>query len=772
MAESYQDFFRNITGYEVLPYQLRYAGNPFSPTLIIVPTGLGKTDTVLVPWLYARACRVETCPTRLILVLPRQNLTRQTAANARSRRDAAGLEEQVRVLELMGGSEDNQDTLGPYQPAIIVCTQDMYFSRALNRGYAKRPPRWPIDFALYNQDCLVVHDEIQLMDDALATSTQLAAFRNRYETYGAAVPVWMSATVKMDWLRTVDFSKLPPVLRLEEDDRTAEVVRKRIHAPKKIGPAPVDCSTPAGCAEFALEQHRPGTRTLVIVNTVPRAREIYRLIRAKFPKSGLLHSRFRPADRARAADALTETLGAEGQIIVATQVLEAGVDITSRLLITDIAPWGSVVQRFGRVNRKGDDADAEIFWIENPAPPSAKAKNPKAPYEQDEIDRALEKIRGLQSASPEGLPPEDGPAPWKNVLRKADLLDLFDTTPDLSGNQLDVSRFIRDTEERDVYVAWREWDGDGPPSDSVPDLENHELCPVSIGDMRDFLGKKHFAYSWNFATERWSAADRNELYAGMLLVIRCAEGGYTAEEGWSPESRVRVEPVPILKPAAETEGDSTETLSFREYRQTLIDHTRRVVEETVKALQKSPLNGETRDALLRAAERHDWGKAHAVFQETMHRNEPGPDLLAKQVRRAKHKRDHFRHELASAIAMLATGSSDLEAYLAAAHHGKVRMSIRSMPGETENSEKRTARGIRDGDILPDCELAPGLFVPETRLSLAVMDFGAAGGSWTERMLRLREEFGPFRLAFLEMLLRAADEKASAQPNLEETACTR
>jgi len=159
MAESsYQDFFRNVTGHEALPYQLRYARNPFSPTLLIVPTGLGKTDTVLVPWLHAQASQAGACPVRLILVLPRQNLTRQTAANARLRSKRAGLEERVRVLELMGGSEDNQDKLGPWEPAIIVCTQDMYFSRALNRGYARRPPRWPIDFALYNQDCLVVHD--------------------------------------------------------------------------------------------------------------------------------------------------------------------------------------------------------------------------------------------------------------------------------------------------------------------------------------------------------------------------------------------------------------------------------------------------------------------------------------------------------------------------------------------------------------------------------------------------------------------------------------
>jgi CRISPR-associated endonuclease/helicase Cas3 len=40
------------------------------------------------------------------------------------------------------------------------------------------------------------------------------------------------------------------------------------------------------------------------------------------------------------------------------------------------------------------------------------------------------------------------------------------------------------------------------------------------------------------------------------------------------------------------------------------------------------------------------------------------------------------------------------------------------------------------------------------------------GSWTESALRLRDELGPFRLAYLEMLLRIADETASARAEKE------
>jgi CRISPR-associated endonuclease/helicase Cas3 len=93
-----------------------------------------------------------------------------------------------------------------------------------------------------------------------------------------------------------------------------------------------------------------------------------------------------------------------------------------------------------------------------------------------------------------------------------------------------------------------------------------------------------------------------------------------------------------------------------------------------------------------------------------------------------------------------------------------------MPGEREDDHAAVAHGIREGDVLPACEVATGIAVPAVRLSLAVMEFGAEAGSWTDRMLRVRDKLGPFRLAYLEMLLRSADEFASADQGSEFTQC--
>jgi CRISPR-associated endonuclease/helicase Cas3 len=176
----------------------------------------------------------------------------------------------------------------------------------------------------------------------------------------------MSATLNPAWLDTVDFAPLRGNLRevrLEADDLEIELVRRRLNGVKRLSAAPENCRTTEGCAEFAAAHHRPGERTLIITNTVQRAREIFARLR-HLPGAILLHSRFRPADRLERVRQL-DSIPDEGQIVVSTQVLEAGIDISANRLITDIAPWSSLVQRFGRVNRYGE-ADGEIWWVDQP----------------------------------------------------------------------------------------------------------------------------------------------------------------------------------------------------------------------------------------------------------------------------------------------------------------------------------------------------------------------------------------------------------------------
>jgi CRISPR-associated endonuclease/helicase Cas3 len=136
---------------------------------------------------------------------------------------------------------------------------------------------------------------------------------------------------------------------------------------------------------------------------------------------------------------------------------------------------------------------------------------------------------------------------------------------------------------------------------------------------------------------------------------------------------------------------------------------------------------------------------------------------------ARYRRPGFRHELASALALLSLGRSDLVAYLVAAHHGKVRLSIRALPIERRPSDgRRYARGIWDGDVLPAAAPGGGVQAPSTVLDPSLMELGereVSGPSWLARTLALRDDaaLGPFRLGLLEALLRVADWRGSAPP---------
>jgi CRISPR-associated endonuclease/helicase Cas3 len=217
--------------------------------------------------------------------------------------------------------------------------------------------------------------------------------------------------------------------------------------------------------------------------------------------------------------------------------------------------------------------------------------------------------------------------------------------------------------------------------------------------------------------------------------------------------------VHVKEEAERFDGDKR---SFSKYRQTLADHTQQVCEAMdglLVALKESGIDA-YRAELTAAARLHDWGKAHPVMQETL-QGHPGPyvELLAKSAGSGKHKVKYFRHELASALAMVAAGEAYLAAYLAAAHHGRVRVSIRSMPGERDRGTV-CVRGIHQEDELLPCRLGSG--VDREAVTLNVDPVLLGNGSWAGRALRLRDELGPFRLAYLEMLMRCADEAASAK----------
>jgi len=206
---SFDSFFSRAVGSSPFPYQRRLAETHDFPALLHVPTGAGKTAAAVLAWLCWRHHHPDrrihaNTPRRLVYCLPTRVLVEQTARCVRDYLCRLGLDAAanasasgggVAVAVLMGGDAPAEWELSPEREAVLIGTQDMLLSRALNRGYAESRFRWPVSFGLVNSDCLWVFDEVQLMGPGLVTSAQLAAFRRLLGVFGPTHSLWMSATL-------------------------------------------------------------------------------------------------------------------------------------------------------------------------------------------------------------------------------------------------------------------------------------------------------------------------------------------------------------------------------------------------------------------------------------------------------------------------------------------------------------------------------------------------------------------------------------------------
>ncbi|WP_428265539.1 type I-G CRISPR-associated helicase/endonuclease Cas3g [Haliangium sp.] len=823
----YADFFEAVTGYRPYPYQAALAEGPW-PTVLDVPTGLGKTAAVVVAWLWRRLRGDSGTGRRLVYCLPMRVLVEQVQGDAEAwcaraeQRFAAAERARPEVHLLMGGAVAKAKGWDerPGSDAILVGTQDMLLSRALNRGYGMSRYRWPLAFGLLNGDCQWVFDETQLMGVAVETSAQLHGLRRALGTYGPAGSLWMSATLGQGQLDTVDHARPAsgwPRHALTEADRQHERVRQRTEAKKRLArldAAVLDKKSQAGhaaavAAEVLAAHQQRGGLTLVVVNRVERAQELRRaLLKAGLDATALalVHARFRRGDRSQ-HERFLDRDRTDDRVVVATQAVEAGVDVSARTLFTELAPWPSLVQRMGRCNRYGEVDDAAVRWIDID---SDDKDGLALPYDAASLNEARALLGRVAESGGDAGPASLGrieyqpPEVVRPVLRRRDVLDLFDTTPDLCGNDVDVSRFVRDGDDTDCRVFWRELSADGPGRD-LSRARREELCPVSIRAINEFLPKlarkrpkagkelapRLRAWVWDGLDEQWAQVDRAR--PGQEVLLDVVAGGYDPALGWTGEVMPKLA-VPEIVPAAGEDTGPAESMAGDPDTATgcwvpLTAHLGHVEAEAGRLAEGLGLPGlvDLRDVLAVAGRWHDVGKAHPAFQQKLLGplaenelpSEPGPWAKSGHNRRwERDERPGFRHELASALAWLAAAENpaggsgigdghdqrdiDLIAYLVAAHHGKVRLSIRSLPNEPAPREpgRLFARGVWDGEELPAVTLPTGDTLGPIALDLSCMQLGA--GSWLERTLALRDDpaLGPFRLAVLEGVVRIADWRAS------------
>lgn len=295
----------------------------------------------------------------------------------------------LQVAVMRGGMpRDNSWVDSPHQPTIVVSTVDQVGSRLLFRGYGVSNRMQPVHAGLLGMDCLHVLDEAHLSNPYAQTLAAVASLRAR-----ANVSVQLPWRVVMLTATPAASDRMARVFSLDMDragfDRAAApVLDQRFAACKvtrlvRMTKATVEAQA-AVFARLALKQASKGSVVGIVVNRVHLARAIHEALAKERgtasddPEAGgslLLTGRCRPFERdkllgldtshdprspyVRIIDRMRTGRSRDGQgehaplFVVGTQAIEAGADLDFDALVTEIAPWPSLRQRFGRLDRAG-----------------------------------------------------------------------------------------------------------------------------------------------------------------------------------------------------------------------------------------------------------------------------------------------------------------------------------------------------------------------------------------------------------------------------------
>ena len=387
--------FQELTDHLPLPWQSRlydrlYAGD--IPRTCDIPTGLGKTMVISI-WLIAlkhqQMAGHVTLPRRLVYIINRRTVVDQATEVVEQIQKVV---EQIQkkwtdppaVSTLRGELADNGEwRKDPSRPSIIVGTIDMVGSKLLFNGYGDGRYGRVHHAGLVGQDTLWVHDEAHITP---AFSDLLHCIANEQKECHEMRPIHvmeLTATPRSDH----------DVLGLEDDDRDHPIVKERITAEKIVKLHEVEKSK-KGARIVELARRHASAKVLIYVQTPREVKDIANKLRSEIDKEqrglaksrgkkyrkpdswdhriAILNGRMRGYERDKMAagnKVYRKFLNAESVdesiYFVCTSAGEVGIDIDADHMVCDMSSMDSLIQRLGRVNRRGGkQAQVDIVYEE------------------------------------------------------------------------------------------------------------------------------------------------------------------------------------------------------------------------------------------------------------------------------------------------------------------------------------------------------------------------------------------------------------------------
>lgn len=483
------------------------------------PTSSGKT-TLIECFLFALAYTAgegrSRLPLRLFWVIDRRSVVDQVHLHARTVVKAiegqssavvgvvherlamlagaggpdGGAESAVQVRLWRGGLAGEGATTGhvplsPCAPAVICTTVDQIGSRMLFRGYGVSRRSRPIEAALTATDSLIVLDEAHLSGPFRQTAN---AIRQAQEATGGQPVMPLHGLPISATLEHTD----EDAFELTEKERAEPALARRLNASKSVELQPGKDHV-QGCVIEARRLESEGVGVVaVIANTVATARSITTELR-RYGEVVLLIGPVRPLDRAGLLDRIPprEERTQRGTIfVVATQTIEVGVDLDFDAVVTACAPFPSLVQRFGRLDRAGEmGGTARGVIVEPPKECPVYGEFTARTWEwlrdiatDGRIDLGPTAIERLLA---EHAPPPSPDEPQAPVLGPWHLELLTQTSYDPSPDP-DVAVFLhgeRALDAADVQICWRADLDDSAVDPGVEWVERVRARPPHPGEL-------------------------------------------------------------------------------------------------------------------------------------------------------------------------------------------------------------------------------------------------------------------------------------------------
>ena len=328
------------------------------------PTGAGKTRAASEPALlgfdHDRRHKSAEYPPRIFYITPMRTLTRDIYKKLQE--SVAKNKWKVEFHPHIQTGEQPDDPMFAHK--LIIATVDQVLASFLNIPYGL-----PRRLDNINAGALIgsyfIFDEVHLYPRQEMFLTVLAMLKM---LKGISRFTMMSATLSRPFLDAVARELGAEVITENEPPEPS-----RFDDIKSVQTQRRTWRVQEGRLSAEQVERLKGRRTICICNTVDRAQALYHRTLERLPNAEviLLHSRFYPSDRREIEDRLLQKDEHHSRcyferssniILIATQVVEVGLDISADVLLTECAPAASLIQRAGRcARRENEGGEVHVF---------------------------------------------------------------------------------------------------------------------------------------------------------------------------------------------------------------------------------------------------------------------------------------------------------------------------------------------------------------------------------------------------------------------------